>query len=183
MEGFTNEGETEIYAGYAIRVVTAALRAPGGETFRRDIVRAPGAVAVVPIIDGPDGPEAVVVRQYRPALGTFLVEIPAGLRDKPGEPPEETGRRELIEEAGFEAEQFELLTVFANAAGMTDHRTYVFLARGLRPVPSAADGVEEAYMSVGRVPLADVAGLIASGEIVDAKTIIGLLLASQRLAS
>lgn len=180
--GFTNLGEDEIYRGYAIRVVNASLLGPGGEPFRRDIVRAPGAVAVVPVLDGPEGAEVVAVRQYRPALDQLLLEIPAGLRDKPGEPPEETARRELVEEAGFEAERLELLTVFANAAGMTDQRTYVYLAQGLRPVPSATDGVEEAYLTVERVRLADVEDLIARGDVVDAKTIIGLLLARARLS-
>jgi ADP-ribose pyrophosphatase len=164
-----------------MRVVQASFTSPDGERFERDLVRAPGAVAVVPVAGGGDrGPEAVLVRQYRPALDEWLVEIPAGLRDKAGEAPEATAARELAEEAGLAAASYELLTVFVNAAGMTDHRTYIYLAGGLSEVPSAADGVEERYLSVERVALADVPALVASGELVDAKTVIGLLLACRR---
>jgi ADP-ribose pyrophosphatase len=122
----------------------------------------------------------VLLRQYRPALDEWLLEIPAGLRDKPGEPPADTASRELAEEVGLAAAHYELLTVFVNAAGMSDQRTHIYLAGGLRSVPAAADGVEERYLSVERVRLADVAALVASGELVDAKTVIGLLLACRR---
>jgi ADP-ribose pyrophosphatase len=163
-----------------VHLVEASFRGPGGEEFSRDIVHSPGAVAIVPVADGPEGPEAVVLRQYRPALGDWLVEIPAGLRDKEGEATEATAARELAEEAGLAAERYELLAVFANAAGMTDQRTHVYLATGLRDVPAERDGVEEEYLSVERLPLDRVPALVAAGELSDAKTVIGLLLACRR---
>jgi 8-oxo-dGDP phosphatase len=138
-------------------------------------------VAVVPVdAAAPGVPEVVLLRQYRPALDEWLLEIPAGLRDKPGEPPAQTASRELAEEAGLAAAEYELLTVFVNAAGMSDQRTHIYLARGLSSVPAAADGVEERFLSIERLRLADVPGLVASGELVDAKTVIGLLLACRR---
>lgn len=179
---FEQRGEEQIYAGRVVRLVRATFRGPGGEEFQRDVVRSPGAVAVVAVDEGADGPEVVLVRQYRPAIDKWLLEIPAGLRDKDGEPPEETAVRELAEEAGVAASSYELLTVFANAAGMTDQRTHIYLATGLRDVPTATDGVEEAYLTVARVPLAHVDGLIASGELSDAKTLIGLMFAQRRFA-
>jgi len=177
---FSAEGERTIHRGHVVHLVTAAFRSPDGERFERDVIRSPGAVAVVPVVDGPRGPRVVVQRQFRPAIGEWLVEIPAGLRDKPGEPPEETAARELAEEAGLAAERYELLTVFVNAAGMTDQRTHIYLATGLRDVPSAADGIEERYLVTAHVDLVDVPEMVADGRLVDAKTIIGLLLARDR---
>jgi len=177
---FSAEGERTIHRGHVVHLVTAAFRSPDGERFERDVIRSPGAVAVVPLVEGPRGPRAVVQRQFRPAVGEWLAEIPAGLRDKPGEPPEATAARELAEEAGLAAERYELLTVFLNAAGMTDQRTHIYLATGLREVPSAADGIEERYLVTSHVDLVDVPEMIAEGRLVDAKTIIGLLLARDR---
>jgi ADP-ribose pyrophosphatase len=180
---FAALGEETIYRGRVVHLVKAGFRAPDGETFERDVLRSPGAVAVVPVTDGPAGPRVVVQRQFRPALGEWLLEIPAGLRDKPGEPPESTASRELAEEAGLAADHYELLTVFVNAAGMTDQRTHIYLATGLHDVPSAADGVEERYLITEHVDLADVPTMIGDGRLTDAKTIIGLLLAADRLGS
>lgn len=172
--------EQEIYRGHAIRVVQADFTGPAGEEFRRDLIRSPGAVAVVAVAQGDQGPEAILVRQFRPPLGEWLLEIPAGLRDKPGEPPELTASRELAEEVGLAAQRYELLTHFVNAAGMTDQRTYVYLAEGLSVVPRASDGVEERYMEVEHLPLRIARDAIASGSLVDAKTVIGLLLTCAR---
>jgi ADP-ribose pyrophosphatase len=173
-------GERTLYRGRVIHLVEARFRAPGGEEFTRDVVRSPGAVAIVALAETAGRTEAVVVRQFRPALGAWLTEVPAGLRDKPGEPAETTAARELAEEAGLAADRFELLTVFENAAGMTDQRTHIYLATGLSEVPTAREGVEEEYLEVGRVALAEVPAMVASGGLTDAKTVIGLLLAWQR---
>ncbi|MDY7103942.1 MAG: NUDIX hydrolase [Actinomycetota bacterium] len=178
---FRKIGEREVHRGYATRVVVSTFVGPGGEEFTRDVVHAPGAVAVVPIV-GPPGEERVVlVEQFRAPLEAPLLEIPAGLRDKEGEPTDETARRELAEEAGYSAGSLELLSTFHNAAGMTDQKTWVYLATDLTPTASAADGVEEDYLEVVEIPLADVPARLASGEVSDAKTVIGLCLTLRRL--
>lgn len=179
--GFEQVEETTLYQGQVLHVVQGLFRSPTGDEFRRDAIRSRGAVAIVAIRDGADGPEAAVVRQYRPVLDSWLVEIPAGMRDKDGEEPEATAARELAEEAGLAATSFKLLTVFLNAAGMTDHRTHVFLATGLSEVPTEADGVEEEYLERDWLALRLVPEMIASGALADAKTILGLLLARAAL--
>ena len=180
MSRFRHLGDRTIHQGRVLHLVEARFTSPDEEACARDVVRAPGAVAVVALDQGPEGPEVVLVRQYRPALDDWLAEIPAGLRDRAGEPPEATAARELAEEAGLAAERYELLTAFVNAAGMTDHRTHVYLATGLRPVPAEADGVEEHYLTVERRPLAEAVAAVRRGELIDAKTVIGLLLTWER---
>ena len=101
MTGFRRVDETLVHQGYIWRVSTAEFEAPDGERFNRDIVRSPGAVGVVPILRAVDGtPSVVLIRQYRPAYEEIILEIPAGMRDVPGEPAEDTARRELMEEVG-----------------------------------------------------------------------------------
>ena len=178
---FEHVEERTIYEGHVMRLVTATFRSPTGEVFSRDAVRSRGAVGIVAVRPSAAGFEAAVVRQYRPVLDSWLTEIPAGMRDRAGEEPVATAARELAEESGLAADRYTLLTTFANAAGMTDQRTYLFLAESLRAVPQEADGIEEQYLEAGWVNLADVPALIRSGELSDAKTIIGLLLAREHL--
>jgi ADP-ribose pyrophosphatase len=181
-DGFRRVGEREVHHGHIWRVVVGTFEGPDGDTFERDVVRSPGAVGIVPVLFDPEGnPSVVLVRQYRPALDAALTEIPAGMRDVDGEPPEDTARRELAEEVGLAAGYLELLTVFHNSAGMTDATTHVFLATGLTRVPSSAHGPEEQAMAVLQVSLADAIADVEAGTITDAKTIVGLLLTAQRL--
>jgi ADP-ribose pyrophosphatase len=122
------------------------------------------------------------VRQYRAAIDRELLEIPAGKRDVADEPPELTAHRELAEEVGRVAGRMDLLGTFFNTPGFCDEYSFTYLARDLTEVAIEAHSVEEAAMTIERMPLADALGLIASGEIVDAKTIIGLLLAKERVS-
>ena len=153
--------------------------APDGEEFERDVVHHPGAVSVVPVVD--DGTAAILVRQYRAAIDRDLLEIPAGKRDVAGEPPELTARRELEEEIGMRAGRLEQLAEFYNSPGFCDEHSFVFMARDLEEVANSLQGVEEQHMTVERIALDDVPSLIAAGEIVDAKSIIGLMLAREAL--
>jgi 8-oxo-dGTP pyrophosphatase MutT (NUDIX family) len=165
-------------------VAAAAFEGPDGVRFERDVIRSPGAVGVVAVQFDPEGtPSVVLVRQYRPVLDAEVTEIPAGMRDVDGEPPDETARRELIEEVGLAAGRLDLLTVFHNSVGMTDATTHLYLATDLTPVPPQAQGPEEEAMVVVQVPLADALAEVARGAITDAKTIIGLLLTERRLAA
>jgi len=155
----------------------ATVEGPDGTRFERDVVHHPGAVAVVAV----EGAQAVLVRQYRVAIDGPLLEVVAGKRDVHGEAAEVTAQRELEEEVGLHAGSIEELARFHNSPGFCDELLVVFLATELTPVPMRRDGAEEAAMTIERVALAEVPALIASGELCDAKTIIGLLLARERL--
>ena len=119
MTEFRRLGEREVHQGYIWRVVVAEFEAPDGERFDRDIVRSPGAVAVVPLIFDAEGNASVLARRAVPRRRTNgpCIEIPAGMRDVADEPPEETGRRELIEEAGLAAGRLDHLDRHPAVAG------------------------------------------------------------------
>jgi 8-oxo-dGTP pyrophosphatase MutT (NUDIX family) len=172
--------ERELFRGSLISVAAGTFEAPDGSTFEREIVHHPGAVSVVPVL-GPSG-EVVMVRQYRAAVDRALLEIPAGKRDVAHEAPEQTARRELIEEIGMRPGRLERLAEFYNSPGFSDEHSFVFMALDLEPDHSDGQGIEEQHMTVERVALDDIAGMIRSGDIVDAKTIIGVMLAREALA-
>ena len=179
MSGFRKLTEEVVYRGSLVSAVRATFSAPDGQTFERDVVHHPGAVVVVPVVDHDT---VLMVRQYRAAVDGELLELPAGKRDVDGEPVEETASRELIEEVGMRAGDLQLLARFYNSPGFCDELSWMFLARDLTSCESSAQGVEETHMAVERVPLAQVPGLVSTGEIVDAKSIIGLCLARERLS-
>jgi 8-oxo-dGTP pyrophosphatase MutT (NUDIX family) len=172
-------GEEVRVEGWRISFVQATYAAPDGTVFTRDVIRHPGAVAVVPVTDAGS---VLLVRQYRGALDRELLEIPAGTRDVDGEPPEETARRELTEEVGVVATDMRLLATMANSPGFCDELTLLYLATGLRTGHIERHGEEESYMEVVEIDFADVDAMVASGELIDAQTILGLLLARQALA-
>jgi ADP-ribose pyrophosphatase len=152
---------------------------PDGE-FTRWVIRHPGAVVVVPIEDGPDGPQAVLVRQFRASVGNRLLEVPAGKRDVDGEPPVATAARELEEEIGMRAGTLVKLCEFYSTPGFCDEYAHVYAARDLVPVDERHDlKAEERDMSIERVPLRSYERLVASGELVDAKSLVGLSLARE----
>jgi 8-oxo-dGTP pyrophosphatase MutT (NUDIX family) len=175
--GFRKEHEEEIYRGHIIRVASGTFRAPDGSTFERDLVHHPGAVAVVAVL----GESFVLVRQYRAPIDALLLELPAGIKDVDGEPPEETARRELIEETGFRAGRLEPLTRFVNSAGFCDEEIDIFLATELERGDTAFHGIEEQHMTVEEVPFDTALELISRGELRDAKTMVGVLLTLRRL--
>jgi ADP-ribose pyrophosphatase len=170
--------ETLLDAGF-LSISRVRVSGSDGEEFDRHVVHHPGAVVVVPVLDG----EAVLVRQWRVATGRELLEVPAGKRDVEGEAPETTANRELVEEIGYEAGRLDKLCEFYNSPGFCDEYTHLFLATELEERTRAAVSHEEAAMTIERVPLDRVDDLIATGELVDAKSILGLLLARQFLAS
>jgi ADP-ribose pyrophosphatase len=176
-DGFTARGEELLQKGWMISLVKAHFSDPEGGIFDRDVVRHPGAVAVVPLHE--DG-SVTVVRQFRGAVDRAVVEIPAGTRDVAGEPAADTARRELAEEAGLAAERVTPLVTLFNSPGFCDQRTEVFVATGLRPCPPARDGVEERYLSVERLDPAAQEALLSGSEPVDATTAVALLLVRAR---
>ncbi len=175
--GFVHVSEREIHRGFVITLVDGRFLTPEGETIERDIVRHPGAVAVVPI----DGDHVLLVRQYRAAVGREVLEIPAGKLDVDGEAPEVAAVRELEEEVGMTTPRLIHLSSFFNSVGFSDEYSHVYLATDLTPVPTDRQGPEEAHMAIEGMPVGEVAEAISDGRIEDAKTIIGLLAALRLL--
>ncbi len=174
--GFRVTGSSPAAQVGFLTVDDLVVEAPDGEVAHRTVVRHPGAVVVVPITA--DGRGAILVRQYRVATGSELLEVPAGKRDVEGEPPEETAARELAEEIGFRPGRLVKLAEFYNSPGFCDEYTYLFVALDLLDGggPSATSP-EEKHMRSETIALAEVESLIATRRLVDAKSIIGLLLA------
>lgn len=165
-----------VATGGFLALIRARVEGPDADIHERFIVHHPGAVVVVPIED--DRAHARLVRQYRVAIDADLLEVPAGKRDVDDEPPEVTAHRELAEEIGCRARTMVPLAEFYNSPGFCDEYTYLYCAIGLEPLAARdTQTAEEHVMKVERIRLDDVDRLIATREIVDAKTIIGLTLA------
>ncbi len=175
--GFTRTGEEILHVGHVITLARATFEGPAGEVMERDVVHHPGAVAVVAL----DGDEVVLVRQYRPVLEREMLELPAGKLDVPGEDRPTAARRELVEEAGLDAVDLIELGSFHNSIGFSDEATTIYLATELVPATPLAASIEEEYLTVERVGLDEVEGLIGDGTVTDAKTILGLLWTLRRL--
>jgi 8-oxo-dGTP pyrophosphatase MutT (NUDIX family) len=178
MPGFRRVSEEELLRAWLFRVDRFHLLDPDDKPFDRFVIRHPGAVTIVPVHD--DG-TVTLVRQYRAAVDTQVLEIPAGTRDKDDEGPEATARRELAEEAGLEADHWELLLGTWNTPGISDQHTLIYLATGLSSIPVRPDGVEEGYMTIETIHLDDVDALVADGSLKDETTVLGLYLARHRL--
>jgi ADP-ribose pyrophosphatase len=178
--GFKKVDEREVWRGHSVWAAEATFTDPDGKPFERDIVHHPGAVAVVPVVD--QGDAVLLVRQYRAPVDEVLLELPAGKRDVPGEAADLTARRELEEEAGMRAGRLEKLVESYLSPGFCDERITIYMALDLSPCPPSAQGIEEQHMTIEKVGMDEIPALIASGAIVDAKTIIGLCLARDALA-
>jgi ADP-ribose pyrophosphatase len=156
------------------------VRFPNGTTGELEMIRHPGASAVVPILGdkpSPD-PEIVLIRQYRYAAEDFLYEVPAG-RLNHNELPEDCARRELREETGYSADRLERLTTIFTTPGFTDERIHLFLATGLTEGESSVETDEILDLEVLR--LSSIVEMIRAGRIADAKTLVALLLTARRL--
>ena len=171
-----------MHQGFIWHVAVARFEDPDGNVFQRDVVRSPGAVAAVPLLFDAEGNASVVmVRQYRPPFDATVLEIPAGMRDIPGEPTEVTATRELEEEVGLRAGSMQHLLDFYPSAVMTDSVLYLYLATDLTPVERRTHGPEEAHSEVVHLPLSQAIDMVLSGQITDGKSIVGLLLVERQL--
>jgi len=170
---FAPGGRELRHEGHVFSVFAERFRFADGEDVTRDVVRHPGAVAMVVFDD--DG--LYLVRQPRPAVGDpDVLELPAGRLDVPGEEPLETAKRELAEEIGKAAAHWEHLVSFWSSVGMTDEEVHVFLATDLSD--AEADSGENERIEIVRRPLSEIDALI--GELRDAKTLIGLMALQRR---
>jgi len=162
------------YTGRIINLDVDTVRFPNGSTGELEMIRHPGASAVVPCLSDirGDDPQIMLIKQYRYAAESFIWEIPAG-RLEPGEDPSECARRELREETGCSAAAFEHLFTMYTTPGFTDERIHLYLATGLTRGETAHEADE--FMSVEVMSLSAALELVRSGEIQDAKTALGLL--------
>ena len=163
-----------IYAGRVVQLDVDTVRFPDGSTGQLELIRHPGAAAVVPCASDPQGadPTILLIRQFRYATGGPLWEIPAGTLD-PGEDPEACARRELLEETGVRAARLEPLTSIWTTPGFTNEVIHLYLATEL--TTGAASRERDEFIEVVPQPLSRVLELIHTGEIRDAKTLVGLL--------
>ena len=157
-----------IHEGRHFRFLQDEVELPSGRRTKRDIVRHPGAVAIVPFL--PDG-RVILVRQYRYATGKSLLEIPAGTLEE-GEDPQECARRELIEETGYEASELTALLSCYMAPGYSDEIIHFYEARGLREVGMSPE--EDESIEVEDFEIGEILRMIELNLIEDAKTIIGI---------
>jgi ADP-ribose pyrophosphatase len=167
-------GET-VFDGRIMKVRVERYRYADGREADREIVRAPGAVAVVAV----DDEHLWLVRQPREPIGDpDCLELPAGRLDKEGEEPLQTAKRELAEEIGKLADRWEHLTTYYSSVGMTDEAVDVFLAEGVRDSPDEHDSGEDERIEIVPWPLAELDRLI--DHVTDSKTLIGALLLARR---
>ena len=162
--------EDVVWTGRIFNVDRLQVQLPDGRTAIRDVVRHPGAVAIVALTD--EG-RICLVRQYRTALGRVTVEIPAGKLD-PGEDPLECASRELLEETGMVAEKIAYLTTIATSDGFTDELIHIYMATGLSFSKSSPDADE--FINVDLVEVGELVDAVLDGRIEDAKTVVGALL-------
>lgn len=159
-----------IFSGKVIHVFLDQAQLPNGKTATREVVRHPGAVAILAITEEQ---KVILVEQYRYPCGEILLEIPAGKLDVQGEAPEQCAFRELAEETPYTAQQMNLLYTFYTAAGFCDERMYLYQAQGLRPnSQSTAD--EDEFVRTVLLSKEETKLALRTGKIRDSKTIIAL---------
>lgn len=161
-----------MYDGRIVRLSVDRVRFPDGSEGEREIVRHPGSAAAVPVRWEPE-PRVVLLRQYRYAADGEIWEIPAGKLDD-GEDPGGCARRELEEEAGLRAGELRRLTSLLPTPGFCDERVHLFVASGLEEVAPARERRE--FIRPRELPLGRALEMVDAGEIVDGKTVAGLLL-------
>jgi ADP-ribose pyrophosphatase len=163
-----------VFSGRVLDLDVDTVRFPDGSVGDLEMIRHPGASAVVPFVNDPRGadPEVLLIRQFRHAAERYVWEIPAG-RLEPGEAPEACARRELEEEAGVTAGELRRLTTIYTTPGFTDERIHLFLASGLGEGTERREADE--FLEVHRMPWSRVLRLIEQGEVEDGKTLIALM--------
>jgi len=167
--------EAPVRRGFRVEVSHERVTLPNGRRVDLDIVRHPGAAAVVPFASDD---EVLLIQQYRHAAGGTILEVPAGKLD-PGEAPERCAARELEEEAGHRAGRLEALASIFTTPGFTDEVIHLFAAHDLVPVDTRPE--DDEVIEVIRVPLAEALDLVWRGELRDAKSALALVHAARRI--
>ncbi len=167
---------TELLRSRLVTVRSDKVRMPDNTYAERDVVIHPGAVAVLAL---DDAGRILMIRQYRHPVGRMLWEIPAGLRDVPGEAPWLTAQRELAEEASYRARDWRVLTDFFTSPGFSTERLRVFLARGLEEIPEQERTYvlkeEEARLERAWLPLREAVSMVLAGDLHNGVAAMGIL--------
>ena len=171
MPAKVNKSKT-IHEGRVFRFITENVTLENGVTTDIDYIQHPGATVIVPV---KENRQLILLKQYRHALNTYIWEIPAGTID-PGETIETCARRELIEETGYSAEQWQRLGEITPVPGYSNEHIHVYLATELRPAVRNLD--EDEMISVHEIKFTKAVEMIKNGEIQDSKTIASLYLAA-----
>lgn len=167
-----------IYDGKIISLQVDDVVLPDGQMAKREIVKHPGAVALIPITD--EG-KLILVKQFRKALERTIIEIPAG-RIEPNEEPKLTAIRELEEETGLGTTDISYLQSFATSPGFADEVIHLYVAKGLYPIEHPAAGDEDEFIDILEVTVEEAEAMVGTGKIYDAKTAFAVLYAKYALA-
>ncbi|WP_251551269.1 NUDIX hydrolase [Neobacillus muris] len=160
----------EIFSGRVISLHVQEVELPNGNHSKREIIKHPGAVAILAVTDDN---KILMVEQFRKALEKTIVEIPAGKLEK-GEDPAECARRELEEETGYECKSLERIASFYTSPGFADEIVYVFLASGLSKKENAAGLDEDEFVNLEEITLEETLQYVEQQKIYDAKTIYAI---------
>lgn len=168
---------SRVYTGKIVSLDVDTVRFPDGSTGELEMIRHPGASAVVPFLSDPRGedPQILMIRQYRYAADGYLYEIPAGRLD-PGEDPRDCAARELKEETGCTADQLDYLLTMYTTPGFTDEKIHLFMATGL--VTGETKHEADEFLDLHPMLLSRALEMVEAGEIRDGKTALGLLFAA-----
>jgi 8-oxo-dGDP phosphatase len=166
----------ELVRSKLVTVRSDKVRTPENHLAERDVVLHPGAVAVLAL---DDADRILMIRQYRHPVGRLLWEIPAGLRDVPGEEPWVTASRELMEEAGYRARNWRVLADYYSSPGYSTERLRIFLARDLEPIPAAERHFvpqdEEAHLLLDWLPLDEAVAKVFAGELHNGPAVLAIM--------
>ena len=174
MKSITRSSRT-IYKGHIFDLVSEKIMLPNGNSTHMDIIRHPGASAIIPMIERHT---VILLKQYRHAIGSYIWEIPAGTLEK-NETPVACAKRELIEETGYSGTQWKKLAKIIPVPGYSDEIIHIFLASHLQPAQQNLDTNE--IIDVHTLKLSTALKMIYNGEINDGKPVSGLLLAAAYL--
>ena len=166
----------EVLRSRLVAVRTDEVLTPENDVAERDVVLHPGAVAVLAL---DDDDRILMIRQYRHPVGRLLWEIPAGLRDVPGEETWVTASRELMEEAGYRAKDWRVLADYYSSPGYSTERLRIFLARDLEVIPAAerrfVPHAEEAHLLLGWLPLDEAVRKVFAGELHNGPAVLAIM--------